>query len=79
MTFPACASTLYLELGIAALISQLAQLDRQRISALDREELGWVLSKGIADGWKQFLTRPNAEVLGESTPTFPHSSSTYPP
>jgi len=55
-----------LELGIAALISQLAQLDRKRISALDREELGWVLSKGVADGWKQFLTRPNAEVLAVS-------------
>jgi len=52
-----------LELGIAALISQLAQLDRKRITGLDREELGWVLSKGIADGWKQFLTLPNAEVL----------------
>jgi DNA-binding SARP family transcriptional activator len=52
-----------LELGIAALISQLAQLDPQHIIALDREEVGWVLSKGIADGWKEFLTLPNADVL----------------
>jgi len=55
-----------LALGIAALISQLAQLDPQRIIALDREEVGWVLSKGIADGWKQFLTLPNADVLAMS-------------
>jgi len=55
-----------LALGIAALISQLAQLDPQRITALDREEVGWVLSKGIADGWKQFLTLPNADVLAMS-------------
>ncbi len=55
-----------LELGIAALISQLAQLDRERMTTLDREELGWVLSKGIADGWKQFLLLPNAEVLAMS-------------
>src|SRR6266567_1511802 len=55
-----------LALGIAALISQLAQLDPQRITALDREEVGWVLSKGVADGWKQFLTLPNAEVLALS-------------
>ncbi len=53
-------------LGIAALISQLAQLDPQRITTLDREEVGWVLSKGIADGWKQFLTLPNADVLALS-------------
>src|SRR6266487_2575673 len=55
-----------LALGIAALISQLAQLDPQRITTLDREEVGWVLSKGIADGWKQFLTLPNADVLAMS-------------
>src|SRR6266567_2144182 len=36
------------------------------IAALDREEVGWVLSKGIADGWKQFLTLPNADVLAMS-------------
>ncbi len=55
-----------LALGIAALISQLAQLDPQRIITLDREEVGWVLSKGIVDGWKQFLTLPNADVLALS-------------
>lgn len=55
-----------LELGIAALISRLAQLDKKRITVIDREELGWVLGKGIADGWKLFLTRENAEVLAVS-------------
>ena len=55
-----------LELGIAALLSQLAQLDRQRMTALDREELAWVLSRGVADGWKQFLFLPNADILAMS-------------
>jgi DNA-binding SARP family transcriptional activator len=55
-----------LELGIAALISRLAQLDKKRITMVDREELGWVLSKGIADGWKLFLTTANAQVLAVS-------------
>ena len=55
-----------LELGIAALISRLAQLDKQRITVIDREELGWALGKGIADGWKAFLTTTNAEVLAVS-------------
>ncbi len=36
-----------LELGIAALISRLAQLDKKRVTVIDREELGWVLGKGI--------------------------------
>jgi DNA-binding SARP family transcriptional activator len=55
-----------LELGIAALISRLAQLDKKRITLIDREELGWVLGKGIADGWKLFLTTANTEVLAVS-------------
>ena len=55
-----------LELGIAALISRLAQLDRKHLIALDREELGWMLSRGIVDGWKQFLLLPNAEILAVS-------------
>lgn len=55
-----------LELGIAALISRLAQLDGKRITAVDREELGWVLGKAIADGWKLLLTTANAEVLAVS-------------
>ena len=52
-----------LELGIAALLSRLAQIDGYRITGVDREELGWVLGKGIADGWKLFLTSSNAEIL----------------
>jgi DNA-binding SARP family transcriptional activator len=55
-----------LELGVAALISRLAQLDQKRIAAVDREELGWVLGKGIADGWKLLLTTANAELLAVS-------------
>ncbi len=55
-----------LELGIAALISRLAQFDKKRITVVDREELGWVLGKGIVDGWKLFLTTANAEVLAVS-------------
>ena len=55
-----------LELGIAALISRLAQLDKKGVTVIDREELGWVLGKGIADGWKLFLTTANAEVLAVS-------------
>lgn len=54
------------ELGIAALISRLAQLDRKRITTLDREEVGLVLSRGIADGWILFLTQANAEILALS-------------
>ena len=56
----------FLELGIAAFITQLSQLDKKRITVVDREELGWVLGKGIADGWKLFLTTANAEVLAVS-------------
>jgi DNA-binding SARP family transcriptional activator len=55
-----------LELGIAALLSQLAQLDRKRMTALDREELAWALSRGVADGWRQFLLLPNADILAMS-------------
>lgn len=55
-----------LELGIAALLSQLAQLDRKRMTTLDREELAWALSRGVADGWRQFLFLPNADILAMS-------------
>ena len=55
-----------LALGIAALIGQLAQLDGKRFTTLDQEELGWMLSRGIVDGWKQFLALPNAEILAVS-------------
>lgn len=53
----------FLELGIAAFITRLAQLDSKRISAIEREELGRALSASIADGWKLFHTIGNAEVL----------------
>ncbi|HZU70138.1 MAG TPA: BTAD domain-containing putative transcriptional regulator [Ktedonobacteraceae bacterium] len=52
-----------LELGIAALISRLAQLDGTRISAVEREALGRALGQSIADGWKLFHTAGNVEVL----------------
>ncbi len=52
-----------LELGIAAFISHLAQLDSKRISAIEREELGRALGESIANGWKLFHTAGNAEVL----------------
>jgi DNA-binding SARP family transcriptional activator len=51
-----------LELGIAAFISRLAQLDSKRISAIEREELGQALGQSIADGWKLFHTSGNTEV-----------------
>src|SRR5260370_18240986 len=52
-----------LELGIAAFISRLAQLDSKRISAIEREELGRALGERIANGWKLFHTAGNAAVL----------------
>ncbi len=52
-----------LELGIAAFISHLAQLDSKRISAIEREELGRALGESIANGWKLFHTAGNAAVL----------------
>ncbi len=52
-----------LELGIAAFISRLAQLDSKRISAIEREELGRALGQSIADGWKLFHTAGNTVVL----------------
>ena len=55
-----------LELGIAAFISSLAQLDSKRISAIEREELGCALSQSIADGWELFHTVGNAQMLAVS-------------
>lgn len=52
-----------LELGIAAFITRLAQLDSTRISAVEREELCRVLGQSIADSWKLFHAASNAEVL----------------
>lgn len=52
-----------LELGIAACISRLAQIDSKHISAIEREELGHALSENIAAGWKLFLKISNAEAL----------------
>ncbi len=52
-----------LELGIAAFISRLAQLDSKRISAVEREELGRALGESIANGWKLFHMAGNAPVL----------------
>jgi DNA-binding SARP family transcriptional activator len=68
----------FLELGIAALISRLARLDGKRFTTLDQEELGWMLSRGIIDGWKQFLVLPNAELLavGQLQLSFVHRAHT---
>lgn len=55
-----------LELGIAAFISCLAQLDSKRISAIEREELGRALSQSIADGWELFHIVGNAKMLAVS-------------
>ena len=49
-TMPIVSRRQLLALGIAALISQLAQLDGKRFTTLDQEELGWMLSRGIVDG-----------------------------
>ena len=56
----------FIELGIAACITHLAQLDSTCVSAVEREELGRALSQSIADGWKMLLTTANAEVLAVS-------------
>lgn len=52
-----------LELGIAALISRLAQLESKRISAIEREALGRALSESIVDGWKHLFSLENAQVV----------------
>jgi tetratricopeptide (TPR) repeat protein len=65
-TMPIVSRRHLLALGIAALIGQLARLDGKRFTTLDQEELGWMLSRGIVDGWKQFLALPNAEILAVS-------------
>ena len=52
-----------LELGIAALISQLAQLDSKHVSALEREVLSQVLGESIAASWKLLLSVENAMVV----------------
>jgi DNA-binding SARP family transcriptional activator len=52
-----------LELGIAAFLSRLAQLDGKRISAIEREALGRALGESVAAGWKLFHTASNTEVL----------------
>ncbi len=43
-----------LELGIAAFLSRLAQLDGKRISAIEREALGRALGESVAAGWKLY-------------------------
>lgn len=53
----------FLELGIAALISQLAQLDSRRVSALEREVLSQVLGESITASWKLLLSVENAMVV----------------
>ena len=52
-----------LELGIAAFLSRLAQLDGKRISAIEREALSRALSESIVDGWKHLFSLENAQVV----------------
>src|SRR5258708_4291870 len=52
-----------LELGIAALISRLAQLDSKRISPIEREALSRALSESIVDGWKQLFSSENTRSV----------------
>ena len=53
----------FLELGIAALISQLAQIDNRRVSLLERDVLSRVLGESIAESWKLLLSLENAVVV----------------
>ncbi|MFL5624861.1 MAG: BTAD domain-containing putative transcriptional regulator [Ktedonobacteraceae bacterium] len=52
-----------LELGIAALISNLAQVDSKRISVVEREELSRALGESIANAWRLFHIMSNTEIL----------------
>jgi len=52
-----------LELGIAAMISHLAQLDGARVSLIEREALSRALSESIIDGWKHLFLWDNAQVV----------------
>src|SRR5260370_11898682 len=53
----------FLELGITALISHLAQLDGARVSVIEREALSRALSASIVDGWKHLLLWDNTQVV----------------
>jgi DNA-binding SARP family transcriptional activator len=53
----------FLELGITALISHLAQLDDARVSVIEREALSRALSASIMDGWKHLLLWDNTQVV----------------
>ena len=65
-----------LELGIAALLSRLAQLDNKRISVAEREVLSRALSESVATSWKLFHRVGNAEVLavGQAQLTLLHQA-----
>jgi DNA-binding SARP family transcriptional activator len=52
-----------LELGIVALISQLAQLDGTRVSVIEREAVNRALSESILDGWKHLFLLENAQIV----------------
>ncbi len=52
-----------LELGIAALISHLAQFNSKRISAIERDTLSRALSESIIHSWKQLFSLENAQVV----------------
>ena len=51
------------ELGIAALISRLAQFDCKRVSLIEREVLSRALSESILDGWKHLFLLGIAQVV----------------
>jgi DNA-binding SARP family transcriptional activator len=51
------------ELGIAALISRLTQLDSQRVSGTERDALSRALSQSIMDGWNHLFLLENAQVV----------------
>src|SRR5260370_15788804 len=53
----------FLELGITALISRLAQLDDARVSVIEREALSRALSASIMDVRKHLLLLHNAQVV----------------
>jgi hypothetical protein len=63
------------ELGIAALISRLAQLDGTRVSEIEREVLSRALSESIVDGWKHLFLLDNAQIVAIGRATLERQKS----
>jgi transcriptional regulator with XRE-family HTH domain len=67
-----------LEIGIAALLIHLAQLDKQCLSLAERETLSRVLSESIKHQWKNLFSSENTLIVafGQVTLTLIHQAHT---